>query len=203
MTATRSRLAVAGALASAVGAACPPTLVNPYRGPGGRNRLANLTGYMCHYAAREVRAILVLEAAGRNGSLRTGVPATNFAMATEYPFSLRPDHAAMPTKPDNTSRRIWQYAWQERQGDVLCWNAVPWNPATWSRHDRPPSAAEVGAGAPFLAQVLALYRPSVIVAVGRKAEAALASVGVSAPYVPHPAQDRAKEFALGVRGLLA
>lgn len=203
------RQALADAVADAVAASCPPTATNPYRGPGGRARAANLAAYLRHYAGKtQVDALLVLEAAGRNGSARTGVPATNYALRFEYPFVLRPDHASMevPAKPDNTSRRVWDAAWSLMPERLLCWNAVPWHPATWSRHDRPPLAAEVDAGAPFLAAVVALMRPRRIIPVGRVAEQAcsrLPGMFELRGYVPHPAQDKAKDFALLIRQELA
>ena len=188
--------ALARGVARAVQASCPPGLTNPYLGPGGRARTRNLERYLAFYAAQApIDVLLVLEAAGRNGSARTGVPATNLALAAEYPFPLAHDHASVPApdRADNTSLRVWRSAWSLNPHRIACWNAVPWHPARFG-HDRPPRAPEVGAGLPVLRQVLALLRPTKVVAVGRTAEAALLAVGSVAPYVPHPAQDRYKEF---------
>ena len=77
---------------------------------------------------------------------------------------------------------------------MLLWNVVPTHPGT-ETSNRWPTAAEVAAGAPFLAEVVRGRRA---IAVGRVAAAAL-----DAPYVRHPARGGATVFADGLRRTLA
>ncbi|MER6221073.1 hypothetical protein ABT189_10845 [Streptomyces sp900105755] len=61
--------------------------------------------------------------------------------------------------------------------------------------NRPPRASEIAQGTPIALASSAAFRIQTIVAVGRKAQEALARKGVEAPPVRHPAQGGARIFA--------
>lgn len=75
------------------------------------------------------------------------------------------------------------------EGHVLLWNVVPTHPGS-ATANRPPTRAEVEAGAVF-ARDLAAGRT--VVAVGRLAAAAL-----GAPYVRHPSRGGSAAFRAGL-----
>jgi len=54
---------------------------------------------------------------------------------------------------------------------------------------------------PFLEELLAVFRPQQVVAIGRIAQRALADLGVEAAYVRHPAMAGIPEFRRGIRRL--
>ena len=89
---------------------------------------------------------------------------------------------------------------------MLLWNAVPTHP---HRPDDPlsnrrPDVAEVRAGRDFACRLLELVQPSNVVAIGRVAESVLTPMlGRAVPYVRHPANAGAAEFADGMHELLA
>lgn len=92
------------------------------------------------------------------------------------------------------------------EDQVLLWNAVPTHP---HRPDDPlsnrrPDVAEVEAGGDFARRLLELVRPPNVIAIGRVAESVLTPMlGRAVPYVRHPANAGAAEFADGMRELLA
>ncbi|MFE4547328.1 hypothetical protein [Streptomyces sp. NPDC056785] len=63
------------------------------------------------------------------------------------------------------------------------------------RTNRAPRAAEIAEGTPIALAPAAAFRAGTIVAVGRKAEGALARNGVAAIPLRHPAQGGARVFA--------
>ncbi len=76
--------------------------------------------------------------------------------------------------------------------DVLLWNVVPTHPHRRGEpcSNRPPTRAEIEAGAPFLAE---LARGRRVVPVGRVAERA-----VGLPGVRHPSHGGARAFRYGL-----
>jgi len=151
------------------------SLFNPFRDP----RLAsNLKHYLNYLASRPVRLALIGEAAGHRGCALTG-------MAFTSPETLR------------DSRNDFFSAYRDslhRQGDIfepsgryvwgvvdahaimpLLWNALPLHPHEPGkpRTNRTPTRDELKIGETFLVRVLDIFRPEVIVAVGRKAEQSL------------------------------
>jgi hypothetical protein len=71
------------------------------------------------------------------------------------------------------------------------------------RTNRTPRLAEVRAGTPIALELARAFEIRTVVAVGRKAQGALASVGVDAPAIRHPAQGGAKLFAAQLAALNA
>lgn len=166
---------------------------NQYRETGGDDasaeapllRLGNLRRYLL--ARRDAPVLLVAEAAGWRGARYSGL-----CLCAER--DLGGDGSA-PAHFMRTSRnpRGWAEAsatvvqtvlrdggWGER---VLLFNLVPTHPAGPTAHsNRPPTAAEVGAGGELLGLLIEMVRPRRVGAVGRVAGRALGDV----PTVRHP-----------------
>jgi hypothetical protein len=79
------------------------------------------------------------------------------------------------------------------ENDVLLWNVVPTHPGTESSN-RPPTRAEIEAGAPFLAELSDGRRA---IAIGR-----IAHARIGGPYVRHPSRGGAGEFRVGLAAAL-
>jgi hypothetical protein len=160
---------------------------------GGRLRRENLTRYLA-LVGDQADMLLVAEAPGWRGMTNTGVPFTS--MRELGPAYLVPPE---PTAPWEASSRVVQAALAEWDGPLpVAWAIFPHHPfaAPDRLTNRTPRPSEVRDGAPVaLALLEALGASGVrVVAVGRKAQGALALAGIDAIAVRHPAQGGAKQF---------
>lgn len=164
----------------------------------GRLRRENLTRYLS-LVGDGADTLLVAEAPGWRGMTNTGVPFTSMReLGSEY---LVPPE---PTAPWEASSRVVQAALEDWHGPLpLAWAIFPHHPfaAPDRLTNRTPRPAEVRDGAPVaLALMSALgaarggARAVRVVAVGRKAQGALAVAGIEAIAVRHPAQGGARQF---------
>jgi hypothetical protein len=162
----------------------------------GRLRRENLTRYLA-FVGERADTVLVAEAPGWRGMTNTGVPFTSMReLGPEY---LVPPE---PTAPWEASSRVVQAALAAWKGALpLAWAIFPHHPfaAPDRLTNRTPRPAEVRDGAPValaLLSALGAQRDGGVrvVAVGRKAQGALALAGIDAVAVRHPAQGGAKQF---------
>jgi len=162
----------------------------------GRLRRENLTRYLAR-VGDTADTVLVAEAPGWRGMTNTGVPFTSMReLGPEY---LVPP---APTAPWEASSRVVQAALAEWDGPLpLTWAIFPHHPfaAPDRLTNRTPRPAEVRDGAPVALALLDALRSTGghevrVVAVGRKAQGALALAGIEAVAVRHPAQGGATQF---------
>lgn len=195
-----------------------PAVFNPYRdrapddapGNGPQARCERLAAHL----DRAARLVLVGEAAGWLGCRSSGIPFTSEATLLERGVPGIGRAGARLSVLSRVLREpsatiVWRTldALSLSETTVLT-NAFPGHP---HRPDEPfsnrtPSTRELRAANDLLAQVLALYPAAEVVAVGRKAEAALTALRVPHQRVRHPAHGGATEFAAGlasVRGRAA
>ena len=152
------------------------TTFNFYRdGEGAGERRRRLTGYLESRAG--ARLLLVGEAAGYRGARVSGIPFTSERQLTGG-------------APGEATATVVHRVLAELRlaDDVLLWNVVPTHPHQPGRpgSNRPPTGAEVAAGAPFIAE---LARGRVVIAVGRLAHRLLGGA-----YVRHPSHGGAAAF---------
>jgi uracil-DNA glycosylase family 4 len=157
--------------AARIGATC-----NFYReGRRAGLRRERLAAYL--ESRRDARLLLVGEAAGYRGARVSGIPFTSERQLTGAP-------------PGEASATIVQRVLAELglAEDTLLWNVVPTHPHLPGRpaSNRPPTPAEIVAGARFLAEVV---QGRTVLAVGRVAERALGG-----PYVRPPSRGGAAGF---------
>jgi uracil-DNA glycosylase family 4 len=145
------------------------------RGAGAGLRRARLAEYL--EARAGARVLLVGEAAGYRGARVSGIPFTSERQLT----GEAPGEATATV----VHRVLAELGLAE---DVLLWNAVPTHPHRRGRpgSNRPPTRAEVAAGAPFVEE---LARGRVVLAVGRVAHRLLGGA-----YVRHPSHGGAAAF---------
>ncbi|RKR76549.1 uracil-DNA glycosylase [Frondihabitans australicus] len=180
--------------------------------PAGALRRRNLLRYLTLLADSGSRMILVGEAPGWRGATNTGVSFMSVRELSARPglmthgpdgdgFEL-PEH---PTAPWEASSRVVWAALADWPGPLpVAWPIFPHHPhvAGDPLTNRTPRPAEVRAGVPVaLALIDAFGGDLEIVAVGRKAQGALAENGVDAVAVRHPAQGGAALFTQQVRAL--
>jgi uracil-DNA glycosylase len=131
---------------------------------------------------RQAPILLVGEAPGYRGTRVSGIPFTSERQLTG-------------SGPAEATATIVHRVLAELrlENEVLLWNVVPTHPGD-ERSNRRPTADEIAAAAPFLAE---LGQGRRVVAVGRLAQGALGG-----PYLRHPAHGGASTFRAGMLQLL-
>jgi len=142
-----------------------------------RVRRQNLKLYLQAMAAARPRLALIGEAPGYRGCRLTGVPFTSEAILLEreiWPFGRRSGfrniaESSEPVK-EATASLIWS-AMEDWRPPPLLWNAFPFHPHRVGRpnSNRKPRAAELRLGAGFLVEIVSLFQPELVAAVGRSA----------------------------------
>ncbi len=167
----------------------------------GRLRRSNLQRYLERFGPA-ADTLLVAEAPGWRGMTNTGIPFTSMR-------ELGPGYSAPPepTAPWEASSRVVQAALSDWTGSLpVAWAIFPHHPfvAPDRLTNRTPRPAEVRSGAPValaLLEALGGVERVRVVAVGRKAQGALALAGIEAIAVRHPAQGGATQFTEQLRAL--
>jgi hypothetical protein len=174
----------------------------------GRMRERNLRRYLA--AVDGATVLLLAEAPGWRGMTVTGVPFVSAREAAEggpaeraVPGLELPEHPQAPWEA--SSRVVWAALADWRGPLPLTWPIYPHHPfvAGDPRTNRTPRPAEVRDGTPVALELARAFGIETIVAVGRKAQGALAAEGVDAPAVRHPAQGGARAFTEQVLALNA
>jgi hypothetical protein len=154
----------------------------------GRMRERNLRRYFDAIAESGPRVLLLAEAPGWRGMTVTGIP---FVSAREVHAGLF-EGLELPPEPaapwEASSAAVWS-ALADWHGPLpLAWPIYPHHPfvAGDPRTNRTPRPAEVRTGTPAALELDRAFGIETIVAVGRKAQGALAAEGVDAPAVRHP-----------------
>ncbi len=174
--------------------------------PEGALRRANLRHYL-HLVA-DADTALIAEAPGHRGATVTGVPFLSLRELNARPGPITGDPEgdgfALPAGPapawEASSAVVWAALARWGRPLPVSWPVAPHHPfrAGDRSTNRTPRPAEVREGLPVTLELLAAFRIRRVVAVGRKAEAALAAAGVTAVPVRHPAQGGAARFTAGL-----
>ncbi|NNC12400.1 uracil-DNA glycosylase [Planctomonas sp. JC2975] len=179
--------------------------------PRGALRRGNLLHYLALMAEIRPKVLLLAEAPGYRGMTVSGVPFTSVRQLTTRPGLItgraEGDGFEVPEHPDATwessSGIVWR-ALQSWRGPLpLLWGVYPNHPFVPGDRltNRAPRPAEVRAGAPVALALAEAFGIGLIAAVGRKAQGAMASAGVDAPALRHPAQGGATIFTQQVHDL--
>lgn len=159
----------------------------------------------------EPKVVLVGEACGYQGCRYSGIAFTSERLLLEGAIPrIAPPGARLSTRPrpfsEPSATIVWKTLYRLGLADTtILWNALPLHPfrpdTPWS--NRTPTDAEMTAGAEALRLLAQAYPDAALVAVGRKAEAALSALGF--PFlgaIRHPANGGATAFAQGLRQLV-
>lgn len=189
-----------------------PGLFNPYLSldPGQDRddavaiRRRNLEAYV---RQRETapRILLLAEAPGPWGCRFSGVPITSEAQLLDPDFPLAGEQSSSADVPyAEYSASIYWRILQEWCAHIFTWNTVPYHPFKRGKpmSIRTPGVQEIRRFLPVTREVIDAVAPERILAVGRKAERALAELDVECTYVRHPSQGGAALFEAGVREVL-
>ncbi|MCB9479130.1 MAG: uracil-DNA glycosylase [Deltaproteobacteria bacterium] len=183
---------------------------NPYRDRcathdlsyAARIRTENLRRYLTSLAARSHPVAIVGRDLGYRGGRRTGLPLSDETLlpliGARYGIELA---RACNTGPlvERTAQELWRFA-ECFESAPLLWNVFPWHPHRPGEplSNRPHTAAEARAGRDVLRRVLDLHDVRVVIALGRVAQATLASMGVGHIPIRHPSHGGQTEFRTGM-----
>jgi hypothetical protein len=191
-----------------------PTLFNPWRdrciddelcnGPDAK--LARLAAHLdC-----DPKFVLCGEAAGYLGCRHSGIAFTSERLLLHgeiprvSPTSHRLTSRALPySEPSATI--VWEALYnlgiEER---TILWNALPMHPhkSRDEQSNRTPTSEEFEIGKRALQMLVREFPSAQVVAVGKKAETLLNSMGIPAACVRHPAYGGATKFAQGLELLV-
>ncbi|MEZ4511832.1 MAG: uracil-DNA glycosylase [Chloroflexota bacterium] len=169
----------------------------------------NLAAYLRVMQAQRPTVLLLGEAAGYRGCRLTGVPFTSEAvlLGGKRPFSNPAAFAKTDEWPTVCREASATIVWEtlaECAALPLIWNALPFHPHQPGRpySNRTPKTSELALGEPLLRQLLPLFAPLRLVAVGNKAAEALARWGLDAVAVRHPSHGGKRPFQSQLRLVL-
>jgi hypothetical protein len=181
--------------------------------PAGALRLGNLERYLTLLAVQGPTTVLVAEAPGWRGATVTGIPFASIRELTARPGLVTGDPCGdgftVPGSPPATWEASAAFVWRALAAWPrplpIAWPVYPHHPFRPGdrRTNRTPRPAEVRAGAPVALELIRALGVRHVVAIGRKAQGALALAGIEAHPVRHPAQGGATEFAAGMAALAA
>ncbi|WP_285115276.1 uracil-DNA glycosylase family protein [Leifsonia sp. fls2-241-R2A-40a] len=159
----------------------------------GRLRERNLRRYL---ELPHAPILLLGEAPGWRGMTVTGVP---FTSVREVEAGVLPglELPSGPQAPWEASSRVFWATMEQWQGPLpLSWPVYPHHPFVpgHPQTNRTPRSSEVRQGGPVALELIRALGVQTVVAVGRKAQGALAEAGIEAPAVRHPAQGGARMF---------
>lgn len=185
-----------------------------YGSPYNDLRRANFRRYLLTLAERQPSVMLVMEAPGYRGSRLTGIPVTSrrilleglpaldlFGVHNGYQDVTEPGFERI--QGEQSATILWGVMAETRTVPLI-WNSFPFHPHRLGEAltNRRPRQPEVRQGAVFLQQIMALFQPGQIIAVGNVADEALRKLDISAAKVRHPAQGGKNDFVAGMQKLL-
>jgi uracil-DNA glycosylase len=192
-------------------------VLNPYSLNGNLNnaiRRANFKRYLQAIAQHKPETMLVMEAPGYRGSRLTGVPVTSRKILLEgvpeiamfgadRGYQNVVDSGFENVYGEQSATIVWTLLAELRHVPLI-WNTFPFHPHKSGnpRSNRRPRQSEIALGTPFLRQMIDLFKPQVIIAVGNVAYETLTALAIPCEKVRHPAQGGKNDFVAGMTALL-
>ncbi len=180
---------------------------NPYNAL----RRANLLRYLNDVYAKQSGIALIGEAPGYRGMRITGVPMVSrrilrdgiptlemLGTAGGYQDVLEPGFEAIQS--EQTATILWNIL-PELEIVPLVWSAFPFHPHQPGNplSNRKPRASEVALGEPFVRELLTLFAPEKVIAVGNVGYGLLTAMGIECNKIRHPAHSGKNDFVAGLR----
>ena len=179
--------------------------------PTTRSGVPILSAIYRTFSARQSGIVLIAEAPGYRGMRITGVPMVSrrilrdgvpslgmFGTARGYQDVPEPGFAAIQSEA--TATILWGIL--PELGIVpLVWSAFPFHPHLLGNplSNRKPRAAEVKIGEPFVRDLLAIFAPKQVIAVGNVGYGLLTAMGIPCVKIRHPSQGGKNDFVAGLR----
>jgi uracil-DNA glycosylase len=201
---------------SLVAAQTAPDAYNEYAGNDANNviRCENLRCYLNAMMQQTPQLMLVMEAPGYRGCRLTGVPVTSRKILLEgvpelaffgaaHGYQNTADVGFEAIYGEQSATIVWQTLADLRVVPII-WNTVPFHPHHLGKPltNRAPRKLEIEHGSDFLQQVIQLFQPQKIIAVGNVAYGALMALNISCHKIRHPAQGGKHEFVTGLKAAI-
>ncbi len=167
-------------------------------------RRQNLFNYLDSFPERP-DTIVIGEAFGWRGGRFSGVPFTSEALLCSGVLPFRGACSSRCPKPyAEISATIFWKVMRPYHPHFLAWNCIPYHLHRPEKmlSNRSPSSQEILRFQGLLAGLLSVLKPSRVIAVGRCAEKALASLGLQPLSVRHPSHGGATDFKSGIENAL-
>ncbi len=164
-----------------------------------------------HLNNKNVRAILVGEAAGYQGCRYSGITFTSERLLMEGAISGIPaieKRLTLRKLPfsEPSATIVWGVLKELNIAEnVVMWNAFPWHPMKENQihSNRTPTNKELQSGLPLLELLLQHFHDIRVISVGKKATQTLNNLGIKIEAeVRHPAMGGANKFREGVRKIM-
>ncbi len=192
-----------------------PNVFNPYRdvcifsdhpaSPSIRRR--NLTLFLSAMAKSSTRSLWLGRDLGYRGGRRTGIALTDefhldFLQETFHVFGIVKATVEPSATKERTATEVWKMLRRINQ-PVLLWNAFPYHPYEEDAplSNRRHTAREFDSCRHILTNLIDWLEPTIIVALGADAEAAVTSIGYKCRRVRHPSYGGQTEFAREVASI--
>ncbi len=187
------------------------TLFNPYTDENvaldstgaAEVRRANLAAYFGAYRRRP-SVVVLAEAPGPWGCRFSGVPITSEEQLVDRRFPLEGSPSGSRGTPySEYSARIFWRVMRRYFPRFIVWNALPLHPHRQGEPTsiRTPRVSELRRFSALTRVLVESVQPTIVVALGRKAEWQLGELGLACRYVRHPSQGGAKLFEEGMRAV--
>lgn len=178
-------------------------------------RRANLQRYLADVAARQSGIALIGEAPGYRGMRLTGVPMVSRRILREGVPELAmfgaargyqdvPEPGFESVQGEQTATILWNIL--PELGIVpLVWGAFPFHPHQPGKPltNRTPRPAEIRIGEPFVRDLLDIFAPKKVIAVGNIGYGLLVGMGIPCVKIRHPANGGKNDFVAGLRAAVA
>jgi hypothetical protein len=174
-------------------------------------RRNNLQRYLKDMYARQPKIALIAEAPGYKGMRLTGIPFLSRRMLVDSLPALHMFGASRGFQ--DVPEPSFEWIRSEQSGTIVwntlseigivpfIWSAFPFHPHEKEslQSNRPPRRSEVKTGAVFLAELLDIFKPEKVIAVGNVANGSLTELGVACVKIRHPAQGGKNDFVAGLK----
>ena len=180
---------------------------NPYNAL----RRANLLRYLTDIYERRARVALIGEAPGYRGMRLMGIPFGSRRIVTQgLPalglFGVERGYVDVPEpgfeaiNAEQSGTIVWGTL-SELGIAALTWGAFPFHPHRLGEPltNRAPRTPEVATGVPFVRELLDIFQPEKVIAVGNVAHRQLTALGIPSAKIRHPAQGGKNDFVAGLR----
>lgn len=182
--------------------------------PNNAIRRANLLRYLETMYERRSNKLMVMEAPGYRGCRLTGIPVTSRRVMLDgvpeldllginHGFEDTEDEGFGDIQGEQSATIVWDTL-ANLGSAPLIWNTYPFHPHKLDnlRSNRKPRKPETTLGSQFIRDIVMLFKPEVIIAVGNVAETTIIGSGLNCVKVRHPAQGGKNDFVAGMTRLL-
>ena len=180
---------------------------NPYKNRALANNLEKYFEYL--YENSHMDVLLIGEAPGYTGCRITGVPFTSATLFQNSELEIfkvfNHERSLEAVANERTAMIVWDYLADKKELPIF-WNAFPFHPfkPNNERSNRAPTSKEIEEGSVYIQELVSIFKPTKITAVGRKGEQALKSIYPydEIIYIRHPSYGGKSEFCRGMDKIL-